>query len=62
MLFDYEFFMNSVYGVALGSMALGRWAARWGMLGRLWASCKEGEGEKLLGQLRFWPRSIVKLS
>jgi hypothetical protein len=31
-------------------------------VGRLWASRKEGEGEKLLGQLRFWPRSIVKLS
>jgi hypothetical protein len=30
--------------------------------GRLWASRKEGEGEKLLGRLRFWPRSIVKLS
>jgi hypothetical protein len=37
--------MNSVSGVALGSMALGRWAACWGMLGQLWASHKEGEGE-----------------
>jgi hypothetical protein len=31
-------------------------------VGRLWALRKEGEGEKLLGRLRFWPRSIVKLS
>jgi hypothetical protein len=31
-------------------------------VGWLWDSRKEGEGEKLLGQLRFWTRSIVKLS
>jgi hypothetical protein len=31
-------------------------------VGWLWASHKEGEGEKLLGRLRFWPRSIVKVS
>jgi hypothetical protein len=33
-------------------MVLGRWAARWGTLGQLWALLKEGEGEKLMGQ--FW--------
>jgi hypothetical protein len=31
-------------------------------VGRLWASRKEGEAEKLQGRLRFWPRSIVNLS
>jgi hypothetical protein len=44
--------MNSISRVTLGSMVLGRWAARWGTLGQLWALLKEGEGEKLMGQ--FW--------
>jgi hypothetical protein len=62
ILFGYDFFTNSVSGVALRSIVLGQWATRWGTLGQLWALRKEGEGEKLLGRVRCWPSSIVKLS
>jgi hypothetical protein len=57
-------------GVLPAAMAIGPiagptmmgWSKPRQEVGRLWALRKEGEGEKLLGWLRFWPRSIVKLS
>jgi hypothetical protein len=50
-MFEYEFFLNSVPRVTLGSMVLGYWAARWGRLGRLsgkgrWGSTPHAENKK----------------